>query len=92
MIKNHKFRGTNDSLYYKYVLNPFCTYLVDHVIPEWLAPNVITLIGLIINAAPCVYLVYEYGFSFDGEISGFACILHGVTYQIYIILDNCDGK
>jgi ethanolaminephosphotransferase len=58
----------------------------------WLAPNLITLVGFIINIIPHIYLIYEYGWSLDGEISDNMCYALGLCYGIYMWLDNCDGK
>ena len=34
---NYKYDGADYSLIYKYILSPFAQFLVDHIIPEWMA-------------------------------------------------------
>lgn len=58
----------------------------------WLAPNLITFFGLLCNVIPHLYMIYTYGWEHDGPISKWMCITIGVSYQMYLIADNCDGK
>ena len=46
-LKNYSYNGYDASLTYKYILSPFAQWCVDKFIPLWMAPNVVTLLGLI---------------------------------------------
>jgi ethanolaminephosphotransferase len=46
-LKNYSYNGYDSSLTYKYILSPFAQFCVDQFIPIWMAPNVVTLLGLI---------------------------------------------
>jgi ethanolaminephosphotransferase len=37
-------------------------------------------------------MIYEYGYELEGPISAWMCYTIGISYQMYIICDNCDGK
>lgn len=60
--------------------------------PEWLAPNLITLFGFFLNVISHIVLVYYQGFGMRGEIPEWAIVMTGVFYFFYILLDNVDGK
>jgi ethanolaminephosphotransferase len=39
-----------------------------------------------------MWMIYWWGYELEGPISGAMCLIIGISYQGYIILDNCDGK
>ena len=45
-IESFKYEGKDESIFYEHVMSPMCQYIVDNWLPEKLAPNMITLIGL----------------------------------------------
>jgi len=55
-------------------------------------PNLITFTGFLINLIPILMLLLNNDYGVDGETNQQLCFMIGVTYTIYIILDNCDGK
>ena len=59
-MKNFKYNGSDTGLMYIYFYNPLATWVIDHT-PEWLAPNLITLIGFMFTFGPFVYMVHTYG-------------------------------
>jgi len=90
-VRNYKYKGSCDSLYYIYIQSPLCDWLVDKL-PLWLAPNLITLIGFGFNLATYILMVYLYGFTTEGPIDGWFVVWSGLSYMIYTTLDNMDGK
>lgn len=36
-IVEYKYQGTNGSLLYAHITGPFAQWLVDHILPSWLA-------------------------------------------------------
>lgn len=59
-VKNFKYKGGSESLLYKYIWSPLASWLVDNVVPVWMAPNVITLIGTIaLFSSMCLTLYYS---------------------------------
>mmetsp|Transcript_6127 Transcript_6127/g.10407 ORF Transcript_6127/g.10407 Transcript_6127/m.10407 type:complete len:114 (-) Transcript_6127:1056-1397(-) len=91
LVLNHKYVGNNDSIFYHYVLNSLCTAIVERI-PTNIAPNLITLMALMVNVLPCLHLYVVYGPKYEGEISAEMSYVIGISYMIYIVLDNCDGK
>jgi len=90
-IKSFQYHGKDDSIFYEYVMSPFCQWVVDNILPEKLAPNMITLIGLSFIAIPHVLIMTFY----PDEKS----IPHRLFYLmsalgtlLYSIFDNLDGK
>lgn len=64
---------------------------VVQCLPLWLAPNLITITGLIVNIATSLILVY-YNPTAKEETSRWAALLCAVGLFIYQTLDAIDGK
>lgn len=58
-VRTHKYHGSDSSYIAEYILFPMAEFLIKYT-PEWLAPNTITVIGLICNLLPCLYLMLFY--------------------------------
>ena len=89
-----QYQGEDRSLLYKYVLSPLATFCVNRLTPVWLAPNSITLIGLMFMIvsystmwfyAPLIEMPSE-------EPPRWIYLLNGVAILVYQTLDNMDGK
>ena len=76
---------------YKFFYNPLALKLVEHL-PDTLAPNVITLVGFLFTVIPCILVFLLYGTNFEGYVSPGFNIGMGISYLIYRILDEMDGK
>jgi len=62
-IHTWKYRGGSDSILYEYVWSPLTNCLVERVIPDYIAPNTVTLIGfigLIIAHIITAYFCYDF--------------------------------
>jgi hypothetical protein len=72
-MKNHQYRGSNSSLLYQHVLRPFALFWVERT-PTWIAPNTITLFGLLF---PCIsFAVMGYkNPTFDEHLPGWVYIM-----------------
>lgn len=78
-LSEHKYSCSSASLLDKY-LQPWWEWLVSYV-PLWLAPNLITVVGLIINIATTLILVY---YSPDAK-SEVIYLMHNIIIFIIII-------
>ena len=58
----------------------------------WLAPNVVTLVGYLVNFIPTILVNVYYGSSLEGRVDNWYCWSIAITFAIYSIMDNCDGK
>ena len=72
------------------ILNPFWQK-VAYAFPNWFAPNLITLTGLIINIVAAL-IVALYDPMLTGEAPGWVYINAAICLQVYGILDAADGK
>ncbi|XP_048511736.1 cholinephosphotransferase 1 isoform X2 [Athalia rosae] len=88
-LNEHKYSCTSVSLMDPF-LQPWWNWLVSKV-PLWLAPNLITIIGLVINILTTLILVWH---SPDARIEAprWACLLCALGLFIYQSLDAIDGK
>lgn len=90
-LKSFKYSGKDDSILYEKFMSPFCEYLVEHHVPHRLAPNAITLIGLLCVILPHVLLQSTYPAEDVIPNRGFY-LLAAVGTLTYAVLDNVDGK
>ncbi|XP_061941483.1 choline/ethanolaminephosphotransferase 1 isoform X11 [Apis cerana] len=88
-LSEHKYSCTTSSLLDGF-LQPWWDWLVSKV-PLWLAPNLITIVGLIVNIATTLVLVY-YSPDAKTEAPRWACFLCALGLFIYQSLDAIDGK
>ncbi|XP_031438178.1 cholinephosphotransferase 1 [Clupea harengus] len=88
-LEEHKYSASGRSLF-----EPPCqvywNWLVQQI-PTWVAPNTLTIIGLVVNIVTTVILVY-YCPSATEEAPSWAFILSALGLFIYQSLDAIDGK
>jgi len=88
-LKKYKYSSVDKSLIQKYILNPYWCWLVQRV-PEWVAPNLITLSGFMFMVfSICLLLVYGPNWE---EVPRWIYICWGINLFIYQSLDAIDGK
>ena len=46
-LPTFKYKGTNLSVYYDKCLSPLCLWFVDHILPKWISPNLMTITGFV---------------------------------------------
>ncbi|XP_018316431.1 choline/ethanolaminephosphotransferase 1 isoform X5 [Mycetomoellerius zeteki] len=88
-LSEHKYSCTSNSIL-DGLLQPWWDWLVSKV-PLWLAPNLITVLGLIVNIVTTLILVY-YSPDARTEAPRWACFLCALGLFIYQSLDAIDGK
>jgi ethanolaminephosphotransferase len=89
-IKNYKSGITIDkSLIYKYLVSPFCAFCVQFL-PSWIAPNLLTLLGLVCNIIS-FFLAVIY-LPDNPNPPRWVYLACAFLIFSYMILDNCDGK
>lgn len=55
-VLKYKYSGSDASLLYNHIISPTAQWIVNNVLPEWLAPNVITVFGLSLVASSHIAL------------------------------------
>ncbi len=46
-VKKFKYKGGSDSFLYKLIWVPISEFLIKYIIPDYIAPNLITLVSII---------------------------------------------
>lgn len=88
-LKKYKYSSVDKSLIQKYILNPYWCWLVKRV-PEWVAPNLITLSGFMFMVFS-ICLLLTYGPNWE-EVPRWIYVCWGINLFIYQSLDAIDGK
>ncbi|XP_011498346.1 PREDICTED: cholinephosphotransferase 1 isoform X3 [Ceratosolen solmsi marchali] len=88
-LSEHKYSCSSASLLDN-LLQPWWDWLVSKV-PIWLAPNLITVLGLFVNIVTTLVLVW-YSPDAKAESPRWACFLCAVGLFVYQSLDAIDGK
>ena len=92
-IKNFKYVGTNDSIIYNNIVSPLLNKILDlGLIPEWIAPNLLTILSLIFNIIGFLFVIIEAGNDFSYKLSRLTTLVITITHYLYIFFDNLDGK
>ena len=92
-IKKFKYIGSNDSIVYNYIVSPFLNKILDlGLIPEWIAPNLLTILSLIFNIIGFLFVIIEAGNDFSYKLSRLTTLVITITHYLYIFFDNLDGK
>ena len=89
-LPGYKYSGSDNSLMYIYFCSPLAEKLVSYM-PPWLAPNVITLLGLALSLAGYA-LVCLYAPTFSNPCPSWVWMVLAVCTFGYQTLDNIDGK
>jgi phosphatidylglycerophosphate synthase len=79
---SYKYVAPIENYYYKYVMSPLCNKAVEYV-PQWVHPNVLTLIGLLCSSLSMLLVVND--LKFFG-------VFAGLFWLLYDLFDNMDGK
>ncbi|KAL4492004.1 hypothetical protein ABPG72_008425 [Tetrahymena utriculariae] len=91
-LLDYKYSGVDHSLLYNYIMSPFANFCLKYV-PESLAPNVITLLGLLCVLIPhfilwAFYPVWE----LSADVHPAMLLFLGISHLVYMNFDNLDGK
>jgi len=91
-LVTYKYVGSDASLLYKHFFSPLAQFLVDKVIPIWLAPNVITLVGFGCTLLPHLIILAMFPDQLAGPVPRWLCLFAAIGQFLYMNLDNADGK
>lgn len=89
-LHSYRYTGGDSSPIYQYILSPIAKYCVRSFVPLWLAPNVVTALGL---AASIVAVACTLCFNpnLDNDGPNWLHFLTGLCILSYQTLDNMDG-
>ena len=88
------YKGSDESLIYKYVASKLADMLVRRFVPLWAAPNLITFVGFLLQVfALIVALIVSPNFSATSTFYvSCSAVLAAICLFGYSTLDNMDGK
>ena len=90
-VRHYKYCGGDSSPVYAAVLSPWAQFCVDTFVPLSMAPNTITLTGLVMSLlATTLTLIYNPTLAPGGP--RWLHVVTGVSVFAYQTLDNMDGK
>jgi ethanolaminephosphotransferase len=86
----YKNRGVDRSVTYRLVMSPLYDKLV-HLLPLWLAPNAVTLLGFALVLLSHALLVWHAPY-LDTPAPSWVYVMAGLSLFTYMVLDNLDGR
>lgn len=89
-LRRYKYSSVDLSPTSKYILNPFWTWVAEFM-PPWLAPNMITLIGISAIVSNLL-LVQIYISDFESQAPMWVYFWFAFSLLFYQTMDNVDGK
>ena len=94
-LPKFQYKGEDRSLLYAYILSPLAAFLVQNCTPKWMAPNTITLSGLM-YMIDSYLLIWHYVPTLEvansDSLPRWIFAYHSAAILIYQTLDNMDGK
>lgn len=92
MFFRYQYHGSDKSLLYKYVLSPLAEKCLVFL-PMWMAPNLVTTIGLSLTTASYLLLYFTVpGMVSAGPANDWVFPTAALGLFVYQTLDNMDGK
>eukprot|EP00271_Cylindrocystis_brebissonii_P015759 TRINITY_DN38760_c0_g1_i1.p1 TRINITY_DN38760_c0_g1~~TRINITY_DN38760_c0_g1_i1.p1 ORF type:complete len:435 (-),score=-1.29 TRINITY_DN38760_c0_g1_i1:711-2015(-) len=89
-LRKYKYSGVDWSYTSRYLLQPFWSQCILYM-PRWVAPNLITLSGLVFLLLSC-FLSWYYSPSLSVPLPNWLCFVNGLFLFLYQTLDALDGK
>ena len=88
-IKNFKYVGSNESIVYNNIVSPFLNKILDlGLVPEWVAPNLLTVLSLMFNIIGFLFVIFEAGNDFSYKLSKLTTLVITITHYLYIFFDK----
>ncbi|XP_076470980.1 cholinephosphotransferase 1-like [Babylonia areolata] len=88
-LSEHKYNAGGVSIL-EPLLQPFWRWLVEQI-PLWIAPNLLTIAGLVMNVVSTLFLIY-YSPDAKSELPAWTLLLAALGLFLYQSLDAIDGK
>jgi ethanolaminephosphotransferase len=90
-LATYAYSGVDQSIIGNYILKHYWNWLIDHAVPPFIAPNLLTLCGLL-----CVLVSYLLLWNYTPGVEGWAphwvYFVNGCLFFAYSTFDNLDGK
>ena len=90
-LKSFVYKGADLSYLYNYALSDLAAYFVNVWTPRWVAPNTITLLGLVFPILTLFVALYYQPMMGTG-MPNWVAFFCALSMFIYSTMDNMDGK
>lgn len=90
-LPKHKYSGSDEGILFTYCWEPLATKLVSFL-PDWVAPNTITLLGFLHTVLPFFLLFTIADFDLLGDVPNWFFFVQAYCLFAYRMLDEMDGK
>eukprot|EP00928_Gymnodinium_smaydae_P043099 TRINITY_DN28957_c0_g1_i2.p1 TRINITY_DN28957_c0_g1~~TRINITY_DN28957_c0_g1_i2.p1 ORF type:complete len:414 (+),score=44.15 TRINITY_DN28957_c0_g1_i2:76-1242(+) len=90
-VEKYRYAGSDDSFLYHYFCSPLAEFLVRTCVPLWVAPNLITCLGLLPSLCGHAVIWY-YCADLRSSCPRWCWALVSVCTFAYQTIDNMDGK
>jgi ethanolaminephosphotransferase len=90
-VRSYKYTSPNDTLLERLFLHRLWSFLVHACCPKWVAPNLLTAVGLV-NALAAYALLLAYSPALEGEAPGWVYVACAAMLFVYQTMDGMDGK
>lgn len=90
-IKNYRYKSNGLTIIEIYIFDPFWNFIAHKLYPDWLAPNAITLAGLIVPIFQLI-LTAIYSPELTGVLPNWVIFVYAFGNFWYMTLDATDGK
>ncbi|KAM3127031.1 hypothetical protein pb186bvf_020875 [Paramecium bursaria] len=90
-ILKYKYSGVDQSLLYKYIFSPIANFSLK-IVPLWIAPNTLTLIGFFFILIPYLIFAFMFGNDWNPDVPQWLLFITTFLFFTYMNFDNMDGK
>ncbi|XP_063926253.1 choline/ethanolaminephosphotransferase 1-like [Zophobas morio] len=89
-LRNHKYSAEDNSIIARVVMRPFWDWILLKL-PLWIAPNLLTFIGLLVNICSTYFLIVQCPQSY-GQAIPWTYLIMSLSIFIHQTLDAVDGQ
>jgi phosphatidylglycerophosphate synthase len=92
MKREYAYKSPTTSVFFREYFKPVYTWIAYNILPAWLHPNVVTLLGLVSALGHFLLIgAYSSWFTVLETVPSWAWITSGLLFLTYATMDNCDG-
>ena len=87
-IKSYEYKGEDQSITYKYFVNELTQKLLDYI-PIWLSPNILSILGLLINSITFFIDICFTGLKGDEDVEFYIQFINCILNFLYLLIHKC---
>ena len=90
-VRSYKYTSPKDTIFESLFLHRFWSFLVHACVPRWMAPNLLTALGLV-SALIAYALLLAYSPALEGDAPSWVYVVCAALLFVYQTMDGMDGK